>query len=152
MKNSNVQTTAKNVNSKKEILENSKNLLNDEQLLNLDLDSIDDTNFENLLKNVSSTIKQQKTDKERIYKKENLTKSDRQKLRKNRDKFLNNVILFFQNKDTENLKKEIQSFDKYYKETYFKNDYSQNSICQNNSDTDTKLKVKLFLEIIKKSK
>lgn len=152
MKTTTNKTTANKVESKKEILLNSKNVLNDEKLLDINLDDLDSKNFDELLNSLASNIKQNKTEKEKIYKKENLTKSERQTLRKKRDRFINNVILFASNKDNDNLKKEINLFNEFYKENYFKNDYSENSIRQNNSDNDTKIKVKLFLQIIKKSK
>lgn len=50
------------------------------------------------------------------------------------------------------LKNEINLFNEFYKETYLLNDYSLNSICQNNSDNETKIKTKLFLQIVKNNK
>ena len=79
-------------------------------------------------------------------------KKKRQILRKQRNKFVDNVLFFKSQKNNVELKKEIESFNKFYKETYILNDYSLNSICQNNSDNETKIKVKMFLQIVKSFK
>ena len=131
---------------------NSKNLMNDENLLNLDLENLDNVNFESLIKEVSKNIKQKKeTTKEKLYKIE-VDKKQRQILRKKRNKFIDNVLFFYTQKQNKELENEIKEFEKFYKETYLLNDYSDNSIMQNNSDNETKIKVKLFLKIVKNSK
>ena len=158
METKTTKTTAqKNQNSKiendlmNEIL-NSKNLMNDENLLNLDLDNLDNNNFDLLVNQLSKNIKQKKeTSRDKLYKND-VDKKQRQILRKKRNNFIDNIILFHSLKNDVELKKEINLFDKFYKENYLLNDYSINSIMQNNSDNDTKIKVKIFLEIVKKNK
>ena len=158
METKTTKTTAqKNQNSKtendlmNEIL-NSKNLMNDENLLNLDLENLDTNNFDLLVNQLSKNIKQKKeTSRDKLYKNE-VDKKQRQILRKKRNNFIDNVILFHSLKNEVELKKEINLFDKFYKENYLLNDYSINSIMQNNSDNDTKIKVKIFLEIVKNIK
>lgn len=131
---------------------NSKNLMNDENLLNLDLENLDNVNFESLIKEVSKNIKQKKeNERDKIYKNE-VDKKQRQILRKKRNKFIDNVLFFYTQKQNKELENEIKEFEKFYKDTYFLNDYSDNSIMQNNSDNETKIKVKLFLKIVKNSK
>ena len=159
-----METTTKKQTAKKEFqnseieknvineILNSKNLMNDENLLNLDLENLDNVNFESLIKEVSKNIKQKKeTSKEKLYKIE-VDKKQRQILRKKRNKFIDNVLFFYTQKQSKELENEIKEFEKFYKETYILNDYSDNSIMQNNSDNETKIKVKLFLKIVKNSK
>lgn len=145
---SNVTKTEKK-ETKNVILE-SKKLLNDNQIIESS-ENLDDVNFENLLITLSKNIKQTSNTKEKMYKIE-VDKKIRQSLRKKRNKFFDNIIFFASNNLKEDLKKEINLFDKFYKETYLLNDYSLNSIVQNNSDDDTKLKCKLVIEIIKRNK
>lgn len=137
-------------NNSKELINESKKLLTDKQLLEFS-ENLDDVNFENLLKLKSANLKQTTSTKEKMYKID-VDKKIRMQIRKKRNKFFDNVIFFKANNLNTELKKEIESFNKFYKETYILNDYSLNSICQNNSDDDTKLKCKLFLEIIKRTK
>lgn len=147
------QTSKKNVSNKKEVknvINESKKLLNDSQLIEFS-ENLDDLNFENLLKKQSANIKQTTSNKEKIYKIE-VDKKIRMKIRKERNKYFDNIIYFCSNELKTELKKEIENFNKFYKETYSLNDYSLNSICQNNSDEDTKLKCRLVLEIIKRNK
>ena len=152
-----MKTTVKNTEKNelktiKEIVKNSKNLMNDDDLLNLDLTSLDDSNFESLISEISKNVKQKKTEKtERMYKVE-VNKKIRNSLRKKRDRFIDNVLFFKNQKMNNELKNEITEFNKFYKETYSLNDYSLNSICSNNSDNDTKIKAKVFLQIVLKSK
>lgn len=136
----------------KNIIETSKNLLNDGNLLNLDLENLDNANFDLLVNELSKNLKQKKeTSKDKMYKIE-VDKKQRQILRKKRNKFVDNVLFFQSQKMTNELKNEINLFNEFYKETYLLNDYSLNSICQNNSDNETKIKTKLFLQIVKKHK
>ena len=79
-------TAQKNQNSKtendlmNEIL-NSKNLMNDENLLNLDLENLDNNNFDLLVNQLSKNIKQKKeTSRDKLYKNE-VDKKQRQILR-----------------------------------------------------------------------
>lgn len=158
METKNKQTATKNVknsNNEKNVMNeilNSKNLMNDENLLNLDLENLDTNNFNLLVNQLSKNIKQKKeSSRDKLYKNE-VDKKQRQILRKKRNNFIDNIILFHSLKNEVELKKEINLFDKFYKENYLLNDYSINSIMQNNSDNDTKIKVKIFLEIVKKNK
>ena len=152
------QTTTKNVknsNEEKNVMNeilNSKNLMNDENLLNLDLENLDTNNFDLLVNQLSKNIKQKKENNRDIIYKNEADKRQRQILRHKRNIFINNIILFHSTKNETELKKEINLFDKFYKENYLLNDYSINSIMKSNSDNDTKIKVKIFLEIVKKNK
>jgi len=73
----------------------------------------------------------------------------RTKIRNKRNNFANNIILYKNNKDIENLKKEINLFDKFYKETFILNDYSLKSISSNNRDADIEILLNSMLNIIK---
>ena len=150
-----MSTTAKKSENKKEVKEiiaTSKNLFNDENLLNLDLESLDTNNIDLLVNELSKNLKQKKeSNKDKMYKIE-VDKKQRQILRKQRNKFVDNILFFKSQKNEIELKKEINLFNKFYKETYILNDYSLNSICQNNSDNETKIKVKVFLQIVKSFK
>jgi hypothetical protein len=155
MKTTATKTTAKKVqtenkiNSDVEQILNSKNLMNDESLLNLDLESLDDFNLEAILNKVAPTAKQNKVSKESLYK-NNPDKKQRQKLRNERNKFINNILFNEHQKNVNEVQKYVNEFQIFYLENYILNDYSELSICQNNSDNETKIKVKLFLKIIKK--
>ena len=79
------QTATKNVknsNNEKNVIDeilNSKNLMNDENLLNLDLDNLDTNNFDLLVSQLSKNIKQKKeTSRDKIYKND-VDKKQRQK-------------------------------------------------------------------------
>lgn len=149
-----MKTLAKKSENKKEVKEiiaTSKNLFNDENLLNLDLENLDSENINLLVNELSKGLKQKKETKDKMYKIE-VDKKQRQILRKQRNKFVDNVLFFKSQKNEIDLKKEIDLFNKFYKETYILNDYSTNSICQNNSDNETKIKVKVFLQIVKSFK
>lgn len=145
--NATIKTDKKEI---KNVISESKQLLSDKQIIELSED-LDETNFDLLLNKLGQNLKQTKTSKDKMYKIE-VDKKIRQKIRKDRNKFLDNIIFFATSDLKTELKKEINSFDKFYKETYLLNDYSLNSICQNNSDDDTKIKCKLVLEIIKRNK
>lgn len=149
METKNVQTKKVSV---KELINTTKNLMNDDNLLNLDLENLDNANFDLLINEVSKNIKQKKeTSKDRMYKIE-VDKKVRQTLRKKRNKFIDNVLFFQSQKMNKELKNEIDLFNEFYKEIYILNDYSLNSFCQNNSDNETKIKSKLFLQIVKNFK
>lgn len=147
-----MKTNVKNVKEVKTIIETSKNLMNDDNLLNLDLENLDNANLDLLVLELSKNIKQKKeTSKDRMYKNE-VDKKQRQIIRKKRNKFVDNVLFFQSQKMNVELKNEINLFNDFYKEIYLLNDYSLNSICQNNSDNETKIKCKLFLQLIKNQK
>ena len=143
------KTEAKNLVN--EIL-NSKNLMNDENLLNLDLENLDSNNLDLLIKEVSKNTKQKTELKRESLYKISVDKKIRQQIRKKRDSFITNVLFLKSQNNSSELKKELDLFDKFYKETYSLNDYSDNSIMQNNSDNETKIKVKLFFAIVKQIK
>jgi hypothetical protein len=148
----NLVKKSENKREVKEIIATSKNLFNDENLLNLDLESLDSENIDLLVSELSKNLKQKKeSSKDKMYKIE-VDKKKRQILRKQRNKFVDNILFFKSQKNEIELKKEIDLFNKFYKETYILNDYSLNSICQNNSDNETKIKVKMFLQIVKSFK
>ena len=157
-----MKTLAKKSENKKEVKEiiaTSKNLFNDENLLNLDLDSLDSENINLLVNKLSKGLKQKKeSNKGNMYKFERLDLSVEKvkKLRKQkrdiRNKFVDNILFFKSQKNEIELKKEINLFNSFYKETYILTDYSLNSICANNSDNETKIKVKMFLQIVKSFK
>lgn len=134
----------------KNVISESKKLLTDNQIIEL-TENLDENNFINLLNKLGQNLKQTKTSKDKMYKIE-VDKKIRQKIRKERNKFFDNIIFFASRDLKTELKLSIDLFDKFYKETYLTNDYSLNSIVQNNSDDDTKLKCRLVLEIIKKFK
>lgn len=152
MKNSNVKTEKKELTNDVNLLvKESKNLLSDSQLLKSDFKDLDNINLDILSKELAKNIKAKTNNKEKIYKIK-ADKKERQILRKKRNTFFDNIIFYFANKMQTELKKEIESFNKFYKETYLLNDYSVNSICQNNSDKETIIKAKTFLQIVLKNK
>lgn len=137
-----------------QIVKNSKSLLNDNDLLELDLSNLDSQNFENLILKMQEKAKKEKLVKNKkgrssIYKIDTDTKI-RRNIRKERN-FLLNEILINSNNQKE-LKKSIDNFDKFYKDTYILNDYSLNSICSENSDINSKSFCKISLEIVKRFK
>jgi hypothetical protein len=73
----------------------------------------------------------------------------RTKVRNKRNSFANNIILYKNNSDIENLKKEVKSFISFYLETYVLNDYSLKSISSNNRDKETTFLLSSMLDIIK---
>jgi hypothetical protein len=73
----------------------------------------------------------------------------RTKIRNKRNSFANNIILYKNNKDIENLKKEVKSFIKFYLETYVLNDFSLKSISSNNRDKETTFLLSSMLDIVK---
>ncbi len=146
--------TKKSNNGTKKV--NVENLTND-QLLNLDLDSVNLYDLLNKNKDLKPKLKTSKGSKEKMYKdtakKENESdKNFRRRIRNERNTFVENVLIFFQNKNEKELKEQINSFEKFYKETYTKNNFELASICRLNSDAATKAKIKLFFHIIKTNK
>ena len=82
MKTLSNKTEKKEVKNVKEIISTSKNLMNDENLLNLDLENLDTNNFDLLVNNSSKNIKQKKeTSRDKLYKND-VDKKQRQILRK----------------------------------------------------------------------
>lgn len=99
--------------------------------------------YEILIKDYASLSIEEKRKKEKII---------RVKARKQRNKFINNILFYFQEKNKEQLKETIKLFKVFYLETYFLNDYSINSLADSRSDEDNIVKVKLALNIISNQK
>ena len=99
--------------------------------------------YESLIKDYITLSKEEKRKQEKII---------RVKARKQRNKFLNNILFYFQEKNEKELKESIKLFKVFYLATYFLNDYSINSLADSRSDDDNILKVKLILNIIKNQK
>ena len=106
------KTEAKNLVN--EIL-NSKNLMNDENLLNLDLENLDSNNLDLLIKEVSKNTKQKTELKRESLYKISVDKKIRQQIRKKRDSFITNVLFLKSQNNSSELKKELDLFDKFYK-------------------------------------
>lgn len=115
-------------------------------------------NFDDInINNIVSKIKvKEKTDRQKMYKFEsqNLSsdeqKVQRRKIRNERNKLIDNILFSYQQKNVENLKKNVELFKTFYLKTYVKNDYSILSLSSNNRDKDTTEKLTVALEIIKK--
>ena len=99
--------------------------------------------YDSLIKDYSTLNRDEKRKQEKII---------RIKARKQRNRFLNNILFYFQEKNKEQLKISIKLFKVFYLTTYFLNDYSINSLADSRSDDDNILKVKLILNIIKNQK
>lgn len=153
--NKKIGQTSKNVQTKKEvktIIAESKNLMNDDNLLNLDLNELDNQNFNLLVNELTKNVKQNSTTNRIKMFKIEVDKQKRKKIRNIRDKHFKNILYFFAQKNETELKKEIKEFNEFYKNTYSLNDYSIESCVFNNSDNETKIISKTALEIIKKQK
>lgn len=147
-------TTSKNVKLNEKKKSNLKkkidvSTMTDEQILNLNLDDLNLTDFNKLVQSKKETLKT--SNRINMYKIE-VDKKLRKKLRNQRDKFKSNIIYYFNNKNKKDLKEEIKSFNKFYKETYSLNDYSLLSVASNNSDKQTKVELLIMLKIIKDNK
>jgi len=159
-----------NVTSEKQIATNKENVIakrkeeiknqtsTNKSIIDLDLESLDLDNIKSLLS--KSNIKTDKNVNERfqMYKFERLEltekeeKRQRTKIRKQRNKLVDNILYFFSNEKQKELVEEIKSFNKFYLDTYTLNDYSLKSLCNDNSDKDTKEKITFVLAIISKQK
>lgn len=149
METKTIKTAKKEV---KEIINTSKNLMNDDNLLNLNFENLDDTNFDLLVKELSKNTKQISTSVRTKMFKIEVDKSKRKQIRNKRNQFFKNILFLFAQKNDKELKIEIKNFNDFYKEIYTLNDYSVLSCVFNNSDTETKILAKTALEIIKKNK
>mgnify|MGYP003675975416 CR=1 FL=1 len=78
--------------------------------------------------------------------------SERELIRKKRNFFVNSLLLAVQTKNEVNKKVIIKEFNIFYKDIYLNNDYTVNSLAKKNSDSETLIKVQLFLQIIKLNK
>ncbi len=146
MKNS--QKIEKNVNQVENV---KKENLQEKNLTELNLskfaDKLKDVNIK--VKNVKETIYRypEGWTKDRINSDEG--KKFRNKLRNRLKSFSNNIFVYTKSNNPEALKKEIDSFDSFYKEFYTLNDYSIRSIT--NSEKREK-DIEFMIEIIKEVK
>lgn len=152
--------STKILTSEKEIANNKKNVIakRKEEIKNSKNSIFENNDFLSLEKKVSSLKVKEKVssnERKKMYKFENsnLTKEEtkklRQKMRTIRNRFANNVILHFQQKNEELLKKEVKEFKEFYLKNYILNDYSLISISFNNRDKETINLLNPFLEIVK---
>lgn len=139
----------------KEAIKGTKKLSNDD-LLKLDLNALDLNQMKSLIKenvktkSVSEKFQMYKFERKDLEVKE--VKRLRTKIRNQRNKICDNILFFFSNEQKNELKKEIERFNLFYKETYLLNDFSLVSICQSNADDETKVKLNFMLRIIKETK
>lgn len=73
-------------------------------------------------------------------------KSFRGKMRGKRDKLINNILFFAKGNKIEDMKKEIELFNNFYKENYCINDYSLQSL-SNKEDKNISLALSIIKEI-----
>lgn len=150
----------KKVTSEKEIAEKKQNVIEQRksEIKNASdslFESTDFLNLENQISKMKVSEKQVGKGRDLMYKfeRQNLSskevKRERSKIRKKRDAFADNIILFAKKKDEVQLKKEILDFKKWYVDTYILNDFSLISLSSNNRDKDTEDKLNLMLNIIK---
>ena len=146
----------KNV-SEKEIAQNKKNLIEQRknEVKNAKNSIFENADFSNLENTISKIkVKESINDKKLMYKfeKENLSQKEakrkRQQLRNKRNRYANNIILYFQQKKETELKKEVSEFKKFYLENYILNDFSILSISSNNRDKETTEILESMLKII----
>lgn len=144
-----------NPQNKKAFIDAQKNAIKNET--KIDLKAIDFNNLKNKIK-VSNIKVKETIEKTKMYKFESTIvdlkelKKLRSKMRNKRNAFANNIILNFQKENVENLIKEVNNFDKFYKENYILNDYSLISISSNNRDKETEILLTSMLNIIKELK
>jgi len=123
-------------------------------LIDLDLDSLDAKNLKDLISKSNLKVDREVNAKFQMYKfeRENLTdkeeKKQRTKMRKQRNKLVDNIIYFFSVDKAKELIAEIKSFREFYLKEYTLNDYSIKSLASDNSDKETLEKIKIMLSII----
>lgn len=152
----NLDALKNKVNSKKDVTKKENVLVEKSKGLDFDLDK---TNLDALLNKIESknlNSKKETQGKRELYKKslkdfekDTQYKSYKRKIRNQLKSFCNNIQFFFLKKDNENLKKELDLFNKFYLENYILNDFSDESLRFNNADDDTKENIKDMLTIIK---
>lgn len=152
MTTTNVTTEKKLLNDKNLIIEKRKNQIkNSETSI---FENVDFMNLEHKIKDLKVKEKISK-DRQKMYKypsecnTKELEKRFREARRKDIKKYSNNIILFFQQKNEIELKKEVNSFNEFYLKNYILNDYSILSISSNNRDEFTLTFITPMLEIIK---
>lgn len=158
--NANVTTSEKQIKENKEnAIAKSKEAIKNSQsisksILDIDLNNIDADNLKDLLNKSSVKINKEVNERFKMYKFETLSLTDKEekrkrtKIRKQRNKFIENVLYFFQTDKKNELAKEIKEFISFYKSEYCLNDFSLKSLANDNSDKDTKEKIVFMLKII----
>jgi predicted TIM-barrel fold metal-dependent hydrolase len=127
-------------------------IITDDQILNMDLDN---ANLDELLQNVTQETKTVRGSKESLYRNspEDATekKSYRSKMRRKIKSFVKNGIYLAQQKNKKELQALIVEFNKFYKAEFILNDYSVGSVCAKHTDLERQGRIKLFLQIVKKT-
>lgn len=128
--------------------------INDENLLNLDLDSVNIFDLLNQNKSLNVPLNKKKDTADGIYKKgvkkENETdKNFRSRIRKIRNGHLDAILDAKKLNDSKLLKSNFEAFNTFYIATYIKNDFSIESLGRKNADKNTLVKIKIVLHIIK---
>lgn len=143
MKKSNVNKGNKGMN--KVTINESQKMINDSELLDKNLDEI---NFESLLSELEEKSKKEIKGKKESQYKIPVSTSIRKKLREKRDILMNEILV--NRNDSKKLKSAFNTFDIFYRETYSLNDYSLLSMCSNNSEETTKVRLQLILDLMKR--
>lgn len=155
------KNTVINTESKKEnLVINSKKNVAKKQVAKKESKKVDEVtkiNFAKFAERLSKVVVSEKKKKEHLYiYPENFTlqminneegKKFRNKKRNIVKRFVANILTYFKTKNIELLKKEISSFQIFYKESYLKNDYSINSI--SNAKDEKTSDIVLMLDIVK---
>lgn len=136
--------------------------LSDDQLLNLDLDSLNQSelikliNSNKTLKENNKVISKSSFEMYKGYENkpyEEMNKADKTKFKKFIRKQRNKFFADFVNASNEvERKKVVKEFISFYKKYYTLNDFSVRSICRGNSDKNTLVNAKVLLSYCQKSK
>lgn len=143
------------IEKRKEEIKNSSNKV--KSIIDTDLSTLDLNNIKDLLSKSKLKVEKESNERFQMYKFERLGLSDKEekrertKVRKQRNKFIDNILYFLSVDKTKELKAEIKSFKEFYLKTYTLNDYSIKSIASDNSDKETLEKVKFMFAIIAKT-
>jgi len=81
-----------------------------------------------------------------------ITKPLRRKIRNKRNSFFVDIVTAFKNNNQKELKKQINLFMKFYKESYLLNDLSINSIARSSSDKANIVFITASMQVIKNNK
>ncbi len=126
----------------------NKSIMN--ELVNLTVNNPNETKqavnvfkFDSLIDNYNKLEEEEKKKKE---------KAIRRKARKSISIAVDSILFNFKEKNKEELKQSIKSFNTNYKKFYLLNDYSIKSIARNSSDNDRLIKLTLALQVIKNNK
>lgn len=136
-----------------------KTTIESKESVNLEKNRLTEINLSQFADKLANVELKVKKEKETLYKypegwtKEKINSEEgkhfRNKLRNRLKSICNNIFYYAKTQDAENIKLEIEKFDKFYLENYRINDYTVNSIT--NSKEQEK-HVLLTLEIIKSVK